>query len=202
MGGGCAVARDGVNARRFPECSKWLERPVRRGRKTGTGRLRASEAGAHQRRMGAPGAGRSEPIWRRSAQPPDPVREPPTGRGPGPARVRYGFGRGGSATSPAGNPLPLFALAAPIGRVTWTLNPLVVGSIPTRPTNRCRHLASPSGGAFCLVGSPQVGLAAVSRARLQPQPLATVLQLARGRMKTVISSHQRQAPFHVPAPRR
>jgi hypothetical protein len=31
---------------------------------------------------------------------------------------------------------------------------LVVGSIPTRPTNRFKHLASPSGGAFCFPGSP------------------------------------------------
>ena len=43
-------------------------------------------------------------------------------------------------------PLRFFSLRAAGARVSWTLNPLVVGSIPTRPTNTFKGLASKSLG--------------------------------------------------------
>ena len=55
--------------------------------------------------------------------------------------VRHRFGRGATVRVPAKPPLRFFGLRAPEARVSWTLNPLVVGSIPTRPTNYNKGLA-------------------------------------------------------------
>ena len=75
---------------------------------------------------------------------------------PGPAtmviRVRDRFGSKGALRLRAGRALRFFDLRAPKTEVGHTLNPLGVGSIPTRPTNSFKHLASPSGGALCFVG--------------------------------------------------
>ena len=55
--------------------------------------------------------------------------------------VRHGFGRGAAVRVPSKPPFRFFGLLAPETRVPWTLNPLVVGSIPTRPTNTDKGLA-------------------------------------------------------------
>ena len=55
--------------------------------------------------------------------------------------VRHGFGRGAAVRVPSKPPFRFFGLLAPETRVPWTLNPLVVGSIPTRPTNTFKGLA-------------------------------------------------------------
>ena len=74
-------------------------------------------------------------------------------------QVRDRFGWEGVTSPSAGTLLGFFELGREAGRVGHTLNPLVVGSIPTRPTKFFKHLASSSGGALCFLGSPQVGIA-------------------------------------------
>jgi len=59
--------------------------------------------------------------------------------------VRHGFSRGAAVRVPSKPPFRFFGLLAPETRVPWTLNPLVVGSIPTRPTNK---LEGPAGNRW------------------------------------------------------
>ena len=54
----------------------------------------------------------------------------------------FGIGSVAAAVRPSARPpLRFFGLRARGARVPWTLNPLVVGSIPTRPTNSNKGLA-------------------------------------------------------------
>jgi hypothetical protein len=59
-----------------------------------------------------------------------------------PGEVRHRFGRGLAGAGRADLPLRFFNFSAPVAGVARTLNPLVVGSIPTRPTNKNLGLAS------------------------------------------------------------
>jgi hypothetical protein len=65
-------------------------------------------------------------------------------------------------------------------RVIWALDPLVVGSIPTRPTNRFKHLASPSGGTFCFVGPRDSSAWPVGSSTCLPIPSVAHLVSRRG----------------------
>ena len=56
--------------------------------------------------------------------------------------VRHRFGREAAVRVPAKPPLRFFGLRPASARVPLTLNPLVVGSIPTRPTKSNERLAS------------------------------------------------------------
>ena len=94
--------------------------------------------------------------------------------------VRHRFGRGAAVRAPAKRPLRFFGLRPAPARVTWTLNPLVVGSIPTRPTNKLEGLA---GNRWALV---------ISRS---PAPLL----LGHPRRSEVVATRRPKATFFCTA---